>query len=344
MRLRLGLVWLVLAGLTTSGITAAAGPPDAERLKIAAEEFDAGRRAFKVKDFENAAVHFENADRDAPSPEALQSAMRARKEAGQIARAATLGAWGMVRHPNDKPFNDYAKQLLVEADKTLHRVNIGCQPDCTVVVDNKVMPFPESAGATVYLEPGPHAVVATWSNNRHRNADVNAVPGGNSKLVFNAASSDKNASTDTPSGSHDPAAATTEPQADRGADDDKKAGLPPLVFFIGLGTTAVLGGALTWSGIHTLNNPGTDRVQEVCATQGNTSPACQDILAEGKANETRTNVLIGVTSVVAVTTGVIALFFTNWGGDSPQTEKKEARILPVVGVNNGVTIGAVGRF
>jgi hypothetical protein len=303
--------------------------------------FDAGRGAFKVKDFENAAVHFENADRDAPSPEALQSAMRARKEAGQVARAATLGAWGMARHPNDKTFNDYAKQLLADADKTLHRVNIACQPECTVVVDNKVMPFPEGASATVYLEPGPHAVVATWSNNRHRNSDVNAVPGGNSKLAFNASSPEKSASTDTPSGSHEPGTGT-EPAADRGGEDDKKGGgLPPMVFYIGLATTAVLGGVTTWSGIDTLNNPGTDTVQN-CVPRD--SPHCQDLLAQGKANETRTNVLIGVTSVVAVTTGVIALFFTNWGGDTPQTSKKESRIMPVVGVSNGVTIGAVGRF
>jgi hypothetical protein len=341
MQLRLGLVWAVLAGLTTSGIAAAAGPPDAERLKIAAEEFDAGRRAFKVKDFENAAVHFENADRDAPSPEALQSAMRARKEAGQVARAATLGAWGVARHPNDKTFNDYAKPVLADADKTLHKVSIQCQPDCTVVVDNKVMPFPESASATVYLDPGAHAIVATWSNNRHRNADVAAVAGGNSKLVFNAASPDKNASPDTPSGSHDPNASGTEPQVDRGAEDDKKGGLPPMVFYIGLATTAVLGGVTTWSGIDTLNNPGQENI-DTCRA----SPPCdwQKMNDEGLAHQTRTNVLLGVTGVVAVTTGVIALFFTNWGGDAPPTEKKDARIVPVVGVSNGVTIGAVGRF
>jgi hypothetical protein len=340
MQLRQGLVWLVLAGLTTSEIAAAAGPPDAERLKIAAEEFDAGRRAFKVKDFENAAVHFENADRDAPMPETLQMAMRARKEAGQVARAATLGAWGMARYPNEKPFNDSAKQLLTEADKTLHKVSIGCQPDCTVVVDNKVMPFPESASATVYLEPGAHAVVATWTNNRHRNSDVNAVPGGNSKLVFNAASSDKSSGTDTPSGSHDPGTGNAEPQADRGADDDKKGGLPPLVFYIGLATTAALGGVTTWSGIHTLNNPGQDRIDACNPPQCDKTPLVQ----EGLANQTRTNVLLGVTGVVAVTTGVVALFFTNWGGDTAQPEKKESRIMPVVGVTNGVTIGAVGRF
>jgi hypothetical protein len=328
-----------LAGSTTSGIAAAAGPPDAERLKIAAEEFDAGRRAFKVKDFENSAVHFENADRDAPSPEALQSAMRARKEAGQVARAATLGAWGVSRYPSDKTFGDYARQVLTEADKTLHRVAISCQPDCNVVVDNKVMPFPESANSTVYLEPGPHAVVAGWSSNRHRNSDINAVPGGNSKLVFNAASADKPPG-ETPSG-HDPATGNAEPQVDHGPETEKKGGLPPMVFYIGLGVTAVLGGVTTWSGIDTLNNPGTDNIEKCKVTPGCDSNA---LVQEGINHQTRTNVLIGVTSVVAVTTGVIALFFTNWGEDSAPAEKKDARILPVLGLSDGVTIGAVGRF
>jgi hypothetical protein len=339
MRLRLGLGWLVFAVSTTSGIAAAAGPPDAERLKIAAEEFDAGRRAFKVKDYEGSAVHFENADRDAPSPEALQSAMRARKEAGQIARAATLGAWGTTRYPSDKPFGDYARQVLAEADKTLHRVAITCQPDCTVIVDNKVMPFPESANSTVYLEPGSHAIVAGWSNNRHRNADVNAVPGGTSKLVFNAASADK-APSDPTSATRDPGTSTGDPQADRPPDAEKKSGLPPMVFYVGLATTAVLGGVTTWSGIDALNNPGADAVSNCKGTPAE----CRALLDEGIAHQTRTNVLIGVTSVVGVTTGIIALFFTNWGDDSAPAEKKEARIMPVVGVSNGVTIGAVGRF
>ncbi|MET0593415.1 MAG: hypothetical protein ABW133_11990, partial [Polyangiaceae bacterium] len=313
MRLRLGLGWLVLAGSTVSGLAAAAGPPDAERLKIAAEEFDAGRRAFKVKDFESAAVHFENADRDAPSPEALQSAMRARKEAGQMARSATLGAWGASRYPNDKPFNDYARQILTEADKTLHRVTLSCQPDCNVIVDNKVMPFPESASATVYLDPGPHAIVAGWSNNRHRNSDVSAVAGGNSKLVFNAATSDKPAE---PAGNGHDNANPGDTPADRPA-DDKKGGLPPVVFIISAGVTAVLGGVTIWSGIDTVNNPGTEALKECERTVGCNWKALYD---EGVAHQNRTNVLLGVTGVAAVTTGVIALFFTNWGDDAPQGE------------------------
>ena len=206
------------------------------------------------------------------------------------------------------------------------------------------MPFPESASSTVYLDPGPHTVVASWSNNRHRNSDVNAIPGGNSKLVFNAAAADKPASADTPLGSQNPANGTGDMPVDRGPEGERKGGLPPLVFFIGLGATAVLGGVTTWSGIDTLEQPGTvDEVKQICSRRAKTL-VCVDLKAEGAANETRTNVLLGVTGVVGITTGIIALFFTNWGDDPAPPEKKDARIMPVVGVNNGVTIGAVGRF
>ena len=34
------------------------------------------------------------------------------------------------------------------------------------------MPFGETAAATLYLEPGSHAVMAGWSANRTRAADV----------------------------------------------------------------------------------------------------------------------------------------------------------------------------
>src|SRR5215471_2414531 len=121
MRMRRRAGWLVLAATVTWVMPAFAAPPDAERLKAAAEEFDSGRRSFKIKDFENAAVHFENADRDAPSPEALQSAIRARKEAGHTARAATLAALAQSRYPTDKSLGDYAKQVLSESERLLYR-------------------------------------------------------------------------------------------------------------------------------------------------------------------------------------------------------------------------------
>ena len=81
----------LLATMSWEMYARAAPPPTPIILKAAADEFDAGRRAFKNGQFENAAVYFENADRDAPSPEALQSAIRARKDAGDLVRAYARG-------------------------------------------------------------------------------------------------------------------------------------------------------------------------------------------------------------------------------------------------------------
>jgi hypothetical protein len=321
-------------------LSAKAAAPDAERLKTAAEEFDAGRRAFKLKDYEGSAVHFENADRDAPSPEALQSAIRGRKEAGQIARALTLSAWGLVRYPNEKGFSDYAKGLIGESERSLYKLTVNCSPDCTVIVDSKVLPFGETAAGVVYLDPGPHQLQAGWSYNRHKNADVNAVAAQAGKLTFEAPPVEKMAA--EPATDGETRSAGSSGEGDRGVEKEKKGGLPPAVFFAGLGVTAVLGGVTIWSGLDTVKNPGTEKVTQDCAEWTGAREDCPTYKT-GLAHQLRTNILIGATSVVGATTVVLAVL-TNWGGAPARAEKKEAFIMPVVGVQDGVSIGAVGRF
>jgi hypothetical protein len=337
--------WLALAATVTWAMPALAAPPDADRLKAAADEFDSGRRSFKIRDFENAAVHFENADRDAPSPEALQSAIRARKEAGHTSRAATLAALALSRYPTDKGIGDYARQVLSESERLLYRVAVACSPDCTLIVDNKVMPFPESANAVVYLDPGAHALIAGWSNNRHKNADVTATAGGGSRLSFVAPPIEKPAAAPADPGASTPSSDAAAPPAegDSGQEKPKKSGLPPTVFYAGAGATVILGGVTIWSGIDTMNNPGTDRVRTDCQ---NVQPITNCSTYQlGLDHERRTNILIAATSVVGVTTAVIGLFFTNWAGDdTPKPDKKDAFFVPMLGFSNGVNVGAVGRF
>lgn len=334
--------WLAVAATVTWAMPALSAPPDADRLKAAADEFDSGRRSFKIKDFENAAVHFENADRDAPSLEALQSAIRARKEAGHTSRAATIAALALSRYPTDKSIGDYARQVLSESERLLYRVAVACSPDCTLIVDNKVMPFPESANAVVYLDPGPHAIIAGWSNNRHKNAEVTAIAGAGARLSFAAPPIEKPAAPaadPAPAPSGDPAVPAGE--GDSGQDKPKKSGLPPMVFYVGAGATVILGGVTIWSGIDTMNNPGTQRVHDECSAPITSCPTYQ----LGLDHERRTNILIAATSVVGVTTAVMGLFFTNWGGDdTPKPDKKDAFFVPMLGFSNGVNIGAVGRF
>jgi len=94
------------------------------------------------------------------------------------------------------------------------------------------------------------------------------------------------------------------------------------------------------SGAH---NPGKEKVQTDC--KGFMSIDACPTYQLGLDHERRTNILIVTTSVVGLTTAVIGLFFTSWGSDEPaKPEKKDAFLMPVFGLGNGVNIGAVGRF
>jgi len=336
MRMRSRAGWLSLVAMMSWSAMAMAAAPDAERLKTAAEEFDAGRRAFKIRDFENSAAHFENADRDAPSPEALQSAMRAWKEGNQPARAATLAALGLSRYPEPGLFSNYARQLLASVEKSLNKVSIACTPECSVIVDNKVMPFAESSASVFYVEAGPHTVVAGWPDNRHQSQQVTGAPGGSTNLAFEA----------PPVAEKPPPAivATTtgaEPAADVAPPETSKP-LPPYVFFVGAGVTAVLGGVTIWSGIDTINNPGKDAIARNCAPPNNNT-SCPEYQL-GIQHQTRTNVLIAATGVAGLATAALGVFFTDWAGKSARSDKAAAAWRPIIGLTDGVTVGAVGSF
>src|SRR5262249_2479727 len=139
----------------------------------------------------------------------------------------------------------------------------------------------------------------------------------------------------------------TGSDVDQGVEKEKKGGLPPAVFFTGLGVTAILGGGTVWGGLDPQKNPGPGNIPNPCKDwgdfAGSKGPAteCPDY-KEGLAKQMRTNILIGATAVVGATTVVLAVL-TKWGGEPSKPEKKEAFILPVLGVQDGVSIGAVGR-
>lgn len=76
--------------------------------------------------------------------------------------------------------------------------------------------------------------------------------------------------------------------------------------------TAVLIGVTLWSGVDAENNPGAAAVRRDCVGQGTSCPEYK----EGLSAQLRTNVLIGVTAVVAAGTAATGIFFTQWSGKS----------------------------
>ena len=296
---------------------------DASRVRAAAQEFDAGRRAFQNEDFTSAAAHFENAYRDVPTPEALRLAIRSHDRTGNRARAATLAALAFRSYGDDPTTMAFAKAYLEATAGALHEVTITCDPACAIVVDQRAIFDDPVVDARVFLAPGSHALEAAWSEERNRKETVTARAGGASKLQFQAPAVPPRKPAATP-------AATGSAEAD---DLTTGGGLPPVVTYAGIGVTTVLAGVTVWSGLDTRTNPGRDVVEEKCLDQGESCPEYQ----QGLDAQKRTNVLLGATAGFAVLTGLAAIW-TDWSGGS-----SHASVQPVVMVG-GSGIVASGRF
>lgn len=308
---------------------------EVERIRDAAEAFDAGRRAFTAGDYTTAAESFESADRDAPAPEALRMAIRARMAAKQYDRVATLATAALKRYPDDDVTVAFAKEMLAKVPKRLHRIEIACDEPCALAVDRKVTPFAETTEATIFVEPGEHEVVAGWSQGRTKKQSVDASEQGETQLRFEAPPLPE---PDDGQGEEDEKVERKPP----GKPPEEADGLPRGVFYGAVGVSAVLAGVTTWSALDMRSNPGKDKVREDCAGQDESCPTYQDALS----SQRRTNVLLAVTGVAAVGTAVLGGFFTDWS-DQPVEErsaKPRPHVTPSLSLGQGVFVGASGRF
>ncbi len=301
-------------------------PPSAERLKSAAEEYDRGRRAFLADDFEGASVHFESAYRDAPRAETLRLAIRARRKAKQNARAATLAAIAAERYPNDPPTAQIAKETLDETAPQLQELLIECASECAITADGRVASQTDGAKHRLFLDPGSHELGVSFKAGGSTARRIEAKKGARDTIMLEAPIVPRpSESKGTPSA--DPAPGAND--ATRAAGEKP---LSPVVFYVAAGVTVALAGVTVYSGIDAKEHPGVDAVRRACAGKDTSCPEYQD----GKAAETRTNVLLGVTLGAAALTAVTGIFFTRWAS-SPV--KVGAAPLP-----GGGTLGAVGTF
>src|SRR6478752_2224449 len=109
-RIRIPALALVLSVSSYAQAQSGSEPTPAQ-VRVAAEAFDHGREAYKAEDYVEAAEQFEKADSNAPSPAALELAIRARDKAGELDRAATLLALALKRHPDDENLLKLAPDL-----------------------------------------------------------------------------------------------------------------------------------------------------------------------------------------------------------------------------------------
>ncbi|HEU4533531.1 MAG TPA: hypothetical protein VFS00_05410 [Polyangiaceae bacterium] len=302
--------------------------PTPQQIRNAADEFDLGVRAARARDYEGAASHIENADREAPSAEALQGALRARYDAKQWARAASLAELAAERHPQRKNLVTFARSVLNKHGKNLYRVTVRCEPACDVVADGRIIHGSTARQLAFFLDPGKHTVAVGWGSITEAK-EVEASAGKSAELSF--------ARPEPPPVEPPPPPLSPDPPPPPVA---RRSGLPPLVFFGGLAATAALGGVSVWSGLDTRNNPGQARVREECVGLGSDCPAYQD----GLSRQRRTNVLLAATGGVGLATAVVGLFFTRWGGSRPVAAAAPA-FAPAVGLGRDAAfVSASGHF
>jgi hypothetical protein len=332
----------VLFLLTRAAAAAAGGDaPTVEEIKAAEGDFNRGREAYKAGSYSEAAEYFESADAHAPNDKVIELAIRAREKSGpeNLDRAATLAGLALERYPTNDAIKKLAAPLIERAKPQLLAVTIECNEPCSLLDGTRIVHGAPATRRVVYLNPGDHTIRAAWSDDRTDSKNVSGKAGESAALQFMAPPMPKKEEAPPP-----PAPTTNtgaNPMADQGKPSEAKP-FSPIVFWSGLGATVLLGGITTWSGIDTINNPGKDKVRSHC--NPTPQPDCQSLYDQGRSAQTRTNVLIGATSVVGVATAVIGAFFTDWGGGKEGAAASTAKVSPFVGYQNGPALGAVGRF
>lgn len=302
---------------------------------VAAAAYDQGVRALAAGDFNSAAESFEAANRSVPSAQAVIQAIRAHRSAQtppHLARAATLAVALLTSYPADTRITSYAYRIIDELSPALARVQVRCQ-GCDLSVDETAAPH------NVFLPPGAHAVVASWGERVVRR-EIRVSPGQTlpvelsppltplvpaPALTVSAPPTPPavSAASAPPTVTAPPPEAITPPAP--GVDAPPRArGLSPALFAVSLVATAGIGGALAWSALNTLD--GRDAYVQNPTQAG---------LDDGRSRELRTNVLVGATAAMAVTTILIA-GFTRW---------RSAPARPVAALAPGAgVLGLEGNF
>jgi hypothetical protein len=329
--MRFGPVALALA-LTFTAATAAHAGPDPSKLRAAADSFEAGAKSYKDGKHEEAAAHFEAADAAVPSSKALRFAIRARAEAGQASRAATLAALALERYSDDAETKKLATETIEKLGPGLHRAEVSCASPCLLAVGTRIVPGEANTRWVVYLDPGSQSLGASFGKVAAPEQTIDAAAGGSSEVRF-APKKKKADPEPPPSGGGMPVGTDTPDDQPEGPPKDDDWRIHPAPFVVGIIATAGLGGTTIWSGIDTMNNPGADAVREECRGQGEDC----ELYQEGQSKELRTNALIGATAGVAAVTVVLAIV-TDWDGD-PDPEKAAINEPLPLWVDVGSAIG-----
>jgi hypothetical protein len=297
-------------------IAITAAPAARADVSAAARAFSDGQSAQLEGDYDHAAQSFELAYANAPSREALRSAVRARQLAGQLARAATLAEILLVKYADDPTSTKLASDVIAEARVKFGRLTVVCAARCALAIGGRAMSLPAAETQVIYVAAGRQTVEATFDDSRSATREVAAVAGADNEVHI--APPAPVAHPAAPGVEPRPATAQVEPRGPRG--------VSPLVPLVGAAVTLGLAGAGIWSGLDTnkahdayLKNP------------------THDAFTEGESKQLRTNILFGSAIAVGAATAVVAIWWTRW-------DTTEAPPVSLAASPAGALVTYGGRF
>jgi hypothetical protein len=305
-------------------------------VAAAANAFEQAQRAELRREHAQAAELYELANELVPSPEALRSAVRNRMLAGQHTRAATH-AYALLRRHDDEQSQALANRILDELRPGLTKVHVSCDEPCAVSADGRAVAHAPDTDHVFFVDPGAHALTVVFEGSDPLQRSVYGEPGEKLPLVVTRPATPRtNASTRRADASTQPA---SEPDRPRTSTDPTPVAmdlgrsarrLSPAWFGVGAAMTVGLGATALWSGIDVLRR--NDDYETMPTEAGYDA---------GRRAELRTNVLIGVTSGIALTTVVLAIL-TDWSKHSkPSVAATRPRVRPTFA---GSAVGLEGRF
>jgi len=316
-------------------------PLGADQIQFAAHEHDLGYRAYLGKMYDDAATHFENAFFAAPNPAELRYAIRARRDAAEQARAATLAAIGQRKFPADASTSKLADEVIAEARAVVGEIRIVSETDCSVAVDERIVAIEKVRTFRFFVMPGKHELRISWSDERTKTVPIEAKAGGSQTLEVEPPAPPAPPPTPEPPLLPAPPVAILPIQPPAPPEAPPKAApskpLGPAVFVAGAALTAVGVGLTVWSGIDAENNPGQGAVKLECVGLGEGCPEYQ----KGLAAQRRTNIFLAGTGGVAAVTAIVGVFFTQWS-DRDRAAPRAGRAGRGIEVEPALGVGEAG--
>jgi hypothetical protein len=222
----------------------------------------------------------------------LWNAARSRHRAGDLAAAANLYARYLEEAPATAPDRDKAAAALLELRGSVARLEVHATAGIVDVrVDGTAL-----VGTEKYVDPGEHLVEATGTT-------AAAEPAAIRKIALAERGESVHVTLEAPT----VASRVDGPRSEAASLDAKVAkprpfAVPWTVVAIGAVATAATAAVTVWSGIDTAQQK--DRFD---------ASRSQLDLDDGRARQTRTNVLLGVTLALAAATGIAGVL-VDWRG------------------------------